>query len=178
MKKYLKNISEFIIIFIIIFITFHYILLPVTISGDSMYPTLKNEEISMMDAWHIQKDDIKRFDIVVVRSDVLDNLIIKRVIGLPGEKLVYKDDKLYINDHYCKENYLDKKYVKNIKKEKGLINFTDDFEIQLNNDEIFVLGDNRIVSVDSRVLGPISYNDIKAKNGIVFYPFNEMKWMD
>ena len=178
MKKYLKYILELVIIFVITFVTFHYILLPVTISGDSMYPTLKDEEISMMDAWHTQKDDIKRFDIIVVRSEYLDKLIIKRVIGLPGEKIVYKDDKLYINDQYYKEDYLDKKYVEETKKEKGLTNFTDDFEIQLNDDELLVLGDNRIVSVDSRVLGPISYDDIKAKNGIIFYPFSEMKWMD
>lgn len=178
MKKYLKLILELVLIFIITFVTFHYVLLPVTISGDSMYPTLKDNEISLMDAWHKNKDDIKRFDIVVVYSDYLDKLIIKRVIGLPGEKIVYKDDKLYINDQYYKEEFLNEKYINEIKKEKGLTNFTDDFEIVLDDDELFVLGDNRVVSLDSRALGPILYDDIKARNGIVFYPFNEMKWMD
>lgn len=178
MKKYIKLILELVIIFLITFVTFHYILLPVTISGDSMYPTLKDQEISVMDAWHTDNSDIQRFDIVVVYSNYLDKLIIKRVIGLPGEKITYKDDKLYIDDQYYKEEFLDKKYINEIEKERGLTHFTDDFEIQLDDDELFVLGDNRIVSLDSRAFGPVSYNDIKARNGIVFYPFNEMKWMD
>lgn len=177
MKKYLKFVLELVFIFLITFVTFHYILLPVTINGDSMYPTLQDGEIALMNAMHTNKN-IKRFEVVVVHSEYLDKLIIKRVIGLPGEKIVYKDDKLYINDKYYKEDFLDEKYVNKIKKEKGLTNFTDDFEIQLNDNELLVLGDNRIVSLDSRTLGPISYNDIKARNGIVFYPFNKMKWMD
>lgn len=178
MKKYIKFIIELLIIFVVTFVTFHYILLPVTISGDSMYPTLKDGEISLMNGWSKDSDDIKRFEIVVVYSQYLDKMIIKRVIGLPGEKVTYKDDKLYINGEYYKEDFLDEDYVNDIKKEKNLVSFTEDFEIQLSDDELFVLGDNRTVSLDSRTLGPITHDDIKARNGIIFYPFSEMKWMD
>ena len=48
-------------------------------------------------------------------------------------------------------------------------------EVKLKDDELYVLGDNRIVSLDSRAFGPIQYKDIKAKNGLVIFPFNEIR---
>ena len=71
MRKYIKLILEVFPIFIVTYLIFHYLLLPVTISGNSMYPYLKDDEISMMDAIHTGKNDIKRFDIVVLYSDDL-----------------------------------------------------------------------------------------------------------
>lgn len=143
-----------------------------------MYPTLKDSEMAIMDALHVKDDDIERFDIIVIDSHYLEKYIVKRVIGLPGETIEYKDDKLYINDQYYPESFLDQDYINQIKADKGLSVFTDDFVIQLNDDELFVLGDNRINSLDSRVLGPVSYQDVVAKNGMIWYPLNEMKWMD
>lgn len=178
MKKYLKIIIQLSILLTITFVTFHYVFLPVKISGDSMYPTLKNNENALMDAWHTKKNNIKRFDIIVVDSDDLDKYIVKRVIGLPNEKIEYIDDQLYIDGEYYAEDFLDQEYIRQIKEEKGLSHFTDDFQIQLGDNEIFVLGDNRIASLDSRVLGPFSYDKIIAKNGLILYPFSEMKWMD
>lgn len=178
MKKCLKLILEVLSLFVVTSLVFHYLLLPVTISGNSMYPNLKDNEISIMDAIHTEKNDIKRFDIVVLYSDNLGKLIIKRVIGLPGETITYKDDKLYVNGQYYQEDFLSQDYIEESKKNHQIAHFTDDFEITLTDDEFYVLGDNRIVSLDSRALGPIKHKDIKAKNGLVVYPFNQMKWMD
>lgn len=178
MKKYIKSTIQLAILLIITFVIFHFIFLPVKVSGDSMYPTLKDSELAIMDALHTKSSHIQRFDIIVVDSQYLDKYIVKRVIGLPGEKIEYKDDQLYINDQYYPENFLDQDYIDQIKKEKGIQSFTEDFIVQLNDDEIFVLGDNRINSLDSRVLGPVAYQDIIAKNGIICFPLNEMKWMD
>lgn len=177
-KKYLKNIIQLAILLILTFVIFHYIFLPVKISGDSMYPTLKDSEMALMDAFHVDKENIERFDIIVVNSQYLDKYIVKRVIGLPGEKIEYKDDKLYINDQYYPETFLDQDYIDKTKAEKGLSAFTEDFVIQLDEDEIYVLGDNRINSLDSRVLGPFTYENVVAKNGLIWFPLNEMKWMD
>lgn len=178
MNKYLKNVIQLVLLLCFTFVIFHYIFLPVKISGDSMYPTLKDSEMAIMDALHVKDDDIERFDIIVIDSHYLEKYIVKRVIGLPGEKIEYKDDKLYINDQYYPESFLDQDYINQIKADKGLSVFTDDFVIQLNDDELFVLGDNRINSLDSRVLGPVSYQDVVAKDGMIWYPLNEMKWMD
>lgn len=178
MKKYVKTIIETILIVIIAFVVFHYVLLPVSINGDSMYPFLQDGEFSLMDALHTGKDDIDRFDIVVLYYQELDKLIIKRVIGLPGETIEYKDDKLYIDGEYYQESFLESSYVEQSKKDHQLKCFTDDLTITLKDDELFVLGDNRMISLDSRTFGPVSYKDIKAKNGLVLYPFNQMKWME
>lgn len=104
---------------------------------------------------------IKRFDICVIDSDKCHNLIIKRVIGLPNDKLVYANNKLYINGEELREEYLN-----------GAI--TEDFEIQLKDDEYFVMGDNRQVSNDSRYYGTFKKDEIVATNFFVFYPFNRI----
>ncbi len=76
----------------------------------------------------------------------LGNIIIKRVIGLPGEKIVYKDDQLYINGEKIEEAFLDISYIEQVKKDYNISCFTEDFEYTIGDDEIFVLGDNRLNS--------------------------------
>ena len=126
------------------------IVVPVKIQGDSMYPTLHDKDTLIVNKLYLNRSDIKRFDIVVLKSDKLNQDIIKRVIGLPGDNIVFKDDKLYINGTYYVEDYLDKDYIEEAKEKYNAKLFTEDFEITLDNDEIFVLGDNRLRSSDSR----------------------------
>ena len=139
------------------------IVVPVKIQGDSMYPTLHDKDTLIVNKLYLNRSDIKRFDIVVLKSDKLNQDIIKRVIGLPGDNIVFKDDKLYINGTYYVEDYLDKDYIEEAKEKYNAKLFTEDFEITLDNDEIFVLGDNRLRSSDSRTLGTFKYSDIIGK---------------
>ena len=104
----------------------------------------------------------------------MDKDIVKRVIGLPGDTLVYRDDKLYINGTYYDEKYLNKDYIAKAKIKYQTELFTNDFEITLNDDEIFVLGDNRLQSADSRTLGTFKYSDIIGKKGLVIFPLKNM----
>jgi len=85
----------------------------------------------------------------------------KRVIGLPGEKIRYKNNKLYINDKIIEDSYA--------------YGDTENFqEITLGNDEYFLMGDNREISLDSRSLGVIKKDEIEGTAGIVLYPFNKI----
>ena len=154
------------------------IVVPVKIQGDSMYPTLHDKDTLIVNKLYLNRSNIKRFDIVVLRSDKLNQDIIKRVIGLPGDNIVFKDDKLYINGTYYVEDYLNESYIKEAKKKYNAKLFTEDFEITLDNDEIFVLGDNRLRSSDSRTLGTFKYSDIVGKKGIVIFPFKNMKFVE
>ena len=83
---------------------------------------------------------LNRFDIVVIKIE--DNYLIKRIIGLPGESIMYEESKLYINGRNIED-----KFSKTV---------TEDFEeVKLESDEYFLMGDNRFESQDSRAFGPI-----------------------
>ena len=102
--------------------------MPVKVDGSSMYPTLHDGDLAFMYRHDLNSKQIKRFDIVTIDCKQLDNVIIKRVIGLPGEKIVYKNDCLYVNGKYIKENYLNKSHIKDVKSRYNISYFTDDFE--------------------------------------------------
>ena len=176
-KGLIKFSLEMILVVVIAAIVFTKIVIPIRIDGESMYPTLHDKDTAIINALYLSKSDIKRFDIIVLRCDKLDKDIVKRVIGLPGDTIIFKDDRLYINGTYYSEDYLDKKYIEEAKVKYSVELFTNDFEIALKDDEIFVLGDNRLRSADSRTLGTFKYSDIIGKKGIIIYPFSNMEFI-
>ncbi|MFR4835760.1 MAG: signal peptidase I [Catenibacterium sp.] len=104
--------------------------------------------------------------------------IIKRVIGLPGEEISYKNDHLYIDGKLVEESFFKLSFIQKEKRELGLTQYTRDFKIKLKHNEYFVLGDNRPLSYDSRYFGPIHKEDIRAKNGYIIYPIKHIKSND
>lgn len=118
---------------------------PFFVVGPSMEPTLHNGNIGIS---YNHFKNIKRNDIVLVKNKATSKTIIKRVIGLPGEKIEYKDNKLYVNDKEYKDKFS---------------NATSDYSITLTDNQYFCLGDNRLVSADSRTFGSFSKHDIKSK---------------
>ena len=163
-KEDKKELVIYLSIIIAIIVIRTFIVTPVRVSGNSMYPTLKNGEIMILNKITYKFNDIKRFDIVVVDRD--GNKIIKRVVGLPGETLKYENNKLYINDKVIEESYL---------KEE-----TEDFNIneleykKIPKDCYFVIGDNRDNSKDSRIIGCVTNKEIKGKANLIIYPFDKI----
>ena len=168
MKKEKKNKKEYnlvpyflIIVFVVLIRTF--IVTPVKVNGTSMDTTLHNSDIMLLNKTCYKFRKIKRFDIVVV--DKGGSLLIKRVIGLPGESLKYVDDVLYINNKIVKEHFKNQP--------------TNNFNIEeLGYDKIpkdcyIVLGDNRSVSLDSRVFGCVHKDQIKGSANMVIFPFKD-----
>ena len=122
------------------------------VNGPSMMPTLHNRDVTL-----IHKDEkVKRFDIVVLNERLVDDgaskRIVKRVIGFGGDVITVIDGQLYINNKKYDEPYLEKKYIKNFKNV--------DWTIVVPTDHIFVLGDNRDVSKDSRAVGSFEMSAI------------------
>ncbi len=166
LKRITKEVIPFIIIVAIVLLVKQFVITPVQVSGDSMYSTLKNGDIMILNKVGYKLAGLRRFQIVVV--DNKDNLLIKRVIGLPGETVEYKDNKLYINGKYYEEDFIDTNTVK-----------TEDFAVNgvIPEGKYLVLGDNRGNSEDSRDYGLISKKDIIGKAWIRFWPISQIKFI-
>ena len=127
-----------------------------------------------MNVFSAKFTDIDRFDVVVAYNEESGENWVKRVIGLPGDTVYAKDDVVYVNGLPIEEPYLDTDYVNQIR-ERGDY-FTQDFDkITLGEDEYFLMGDNRVVSYDSRRVGPFKRDDIKGKGIFILYPFDKIK---
>ncbi|MDO5085289.1 MAG: signal peptidase I [Erysipelotrichaceae bacterium] len=169
-KRILKEIFDLaktvIICFILVLLITTYIFKPIRVSGNSMYPTLKNNYLGISNILSLKLDGLKRFDIVTVYLENKGEYLVKRVIGLPNEIVRYTDNKLYINDVYVDEVFLNTPFAKH----NNL--YTEDFTYVLGQDEYFLMGDNRNNSSDSRYYGPFKLKDIKSKDIFTVFPLN------
>jgi signal peptidase I len=151
---------------ILVILIRQFLFTPVIVSGESMEPTFENDNMIVISKIH----SINRFDMVVFHSPYADDNLIKRVIGLPGDHLVMDHDKLYINDIKHSEDYLA------VHKDEIFIGerLTEDFEVVVPDGTLFVLGDNRRNSRDSRELGFIDEKLIVGKVAFRFYPLTDI----
>ena len=177
-KKYLISAIEMILVFVVTICVFKFIVIPVRIDGSSMENTLHDKDIALINAIGVKEENIQRFDVVVIYSDVLNEKIIKRVIGLPGDTIEFKKDVLYVNGKETKQDFLDEKFVEDSKLTYNAPYFTEDFKVKGGKGEFFVMGDNRLRSTDSRVLGAFTINDIIGSKGAVIFPFSDIQWLD
>ncbi len=155
--KILKSLVPYIIIIVVVVFVRTFIITPVKVNGNSMYPTLEGNEIMLLN----KLSDIDRFDIIVVKLEEEDSELIKRVIGLPGETIEIKNNEIYINDELLDDPY-----------GYGITYNID--PITLGEDEYFVLGDNRIISLDSRAFGTVHRSEIKGATNFIMYPFGKI----
>ena len=157
-KSFMREWGWFIIAIIGIFLFKEYLFAPILVQGDSMDSTLKNNDLMILNK--VSKDNLNRFDIVVIRYE--KKYLIKRIIALPGEKVKYVDSTLYINDKEIEEPFLPQGTVTH--------DFALEFEIPKNC--YFVMGDNRMISYDSRSLGCFDKSKIDGKTNLVLFPFD------
>ncbi len=155
--KILKEIIPYIVIIIVVVLIRTFIATPVLVNGSSMYPTLKNNELLLLKKYD---SSYKRYDIVVL--DYKNEKLIKRVIGLPGEIVEYKDGILYIDGN---------------KTEDEFSSITSDFKSSelitgsIPEGYYLVMGDNRKNSIDSRTIGLINEDDINGITNFSLWPF-------
>ena len=102
-KSIIKEYGLYVITIILVLLVKKFIVSPIKVNGTSMMTTLHDGDIMILNIIGYRFDEINRFDIVVV--DEGNEYLIKRVIGLPGEEIEYKDNQLYINGKKVKENY-------------------------------------------------------------------------
>lgn len=155
--KVIKEVIPYIVIVVVVVLIRTFIITPVRVDGDSMKNTLKNGDILLL----YKLSSIDRFDIIVLDEEKDNEKIIKRVIGLPGETVAIKKGKIYINDKVIDDEYA--------------YGETSDYnKVTLRDNEYFILGDNRLISKDSRYFGPIKDNEIKGKIVFRLFPFTKI----
>ena len=150
------------------------------VRGTSMYPTLVEGESVIINMAANYVGEIKRFDVVVAREYRSDDLWVKRVIGLPGETISYREDVLYVDGKAMEEPFLDKKYVEQVKKSANKLYFTQDYiSKKLGKNEYLLVGDNRNESLDSRndAVGPFQREQIIARGVFVYQPFSKARYV-
>ena len=151
---------------------------PISVQGASMMPTYEDGDRVIVNKIGKFINDFDRFDIIVFKATESENYI-KRIIGVPGDHVEYKDDELYINGEKYEEPYLEQ-YKLQLNDNGDL---TYDFKLEektgfshIPEGYYFVLGDNRRESNDSRnpSVGLISKDEILGKASIRFYPIDSI----
>lgn len=163
-----------IIVLVLAYLVPNFIIRPETVVGTSMLPTLEDDERVVCNVFSSLVFGLRRYDVVALVEPSSGEQWVKRVIGLPGETIEYKDGKLYIDGEYMEEPFLDDEYITSRGHTRA--SFTGDFTYRkLEDGEYFVMGDNRPDSMDSRRRGPFQRSDIIAKDAYVYSPLNRMR---
>lgn len=189
MKEFIKEWGIFILILSLFLLSRIFLWQFVKVDGHSMDPTLADKEQLVV----LKQTKINRFDIVVANEeeDGQKKKIVKRVIGMPGDVIKYKNDTLTINNKKTEEPYL-KEYTKLFKKDKlqekysynplfqdlaqSSTAFTTDsngsseFTTVVPKGHYYLVGDDRIVSKDSRAVGPFKKSTIVGEVKFRFWP--------
>lgn len=165
--KNTKDIMKSALLALVIIIPFRiFIAQPFLVNGLSMYPTFNNGDYLIVDQLSKRFEMPKRGSIIIIKfPENHSRFLIKRLIGLPQEKIVINDGILFVDGKQIEEPYIKHKKIEG-------------FQITLKEDEYFVMGDNRAGSSDSRIWGPIKKEEIVGRPIIRLLPLNNIGLID
>ncbi|MED0677399.1 MULTISPECIES: signal peptidase I [Aneurinibacillus] len=138
---------------------------PYVVEGVSMYPTLGDNERIVVNKWIYYVRNPRYGDVIVLHANDEEDYI-KRIIGVPGDELELKNGVLYRNGKIVDEPYINEVTLGEFDK------------IKVPPNSYFVMGDNRNRSMDSREIGFISRSKVVGKAEFIFYPFQNVKWIE
>ena len=167
--EFIVDALKYIIVIVVVFLLFIFVVGIQQVVGPSMNPTLNEGDIIIVNKLLYNIGDINRNDVIVISQD--EKYMIKRVVGLPGETVEYKDNYVIVDGIKYDEKFINDDVI------------TNDFSItDLGYDVIpdgmyLVLGDNRTNSLDSRNYGLIKKENIIGKAWIKLWPFNNFKFI-
>ncbi len=166
-KKAIREILSWVAVFaaaiLVAALVQFFVLKPLRVDGQSMSQTLIHNEfilVSKADYWRLEP---QRLDVVICRYPDREDTYVKRVVGIPGDTVEVKKDVVLVNGRALTEDY---------------ITYPADYNfgpIILKADEYFVLGDNRIHSTDSHIIGPIKRDAILGRVRLVIYPLDKIR---
>ncbi|WP_141431196.1 signal peptidase I [Bacillus sp. 03113] len=155
----------------------YFLFAPIVVDGLSMMPTLHDQDRMIVNKINYKVREPKRFDIIVFHAPEKKDYI-KRVIGLPGDRIEYKNDTLYVNGKAYKEPYLDD-YKKQVIDGPLTASFkleeTPVGQERVPDGELFVMGDNRRFSKDSRHIGTVPMDKVLGNTSVIYWPLNDIR---
>ncbi|WP_100373224.1 signal peptidase I [Bacillus sp. FJAT-45037] len=168
----LEWVKAVVVAVVVAFSIRYFLFAPIVVDGQSMMPTLEHSDRMIVNKIGYAISEPKRFDIIVFHAPGGKDYI-KRIIGLPGDHIEYKNDQLFVNGEAIAEPYLDE-----LKAFYSNDFVTRDFDLAqtigsqiIPDDHLFVLGDNRHNSLDSRDIGVVHKDEVIGKANVVFWPF-------
>ena len=169
MKQFFLSFLEIFEIFFValvsIYVIYTFIAQPFRVEGSSMEPNFSSGDYLVVDEISYRFRNPGRGEVVVLRNPTKDSeFFIKRIVGLPGEEVVIRSNKIYINSELIEEDYLPENLA-----------LKEDYVFQLNDNQYFVMGDNRLQSYDSRSWGPLSSDGIVGIVRVRFWPVVELE---
>jgi len=159
-----------------------YVIRSYEVDGPSMEQTLQNQDLLIVNKWPQTWSKISRKQHVPARHEIIifdldegygeKRQLVKRVIGLPGERVVVKNDQITVYNNDNPNGFNPDKDQSYARPELGS---PGDVDVTVNEDEVFVVGDNRLNSLDSRYFGPVKINDIVGELTLRIFPINTLK---
>jgi signal peptidase I len=164
----LREVAEVVVLAIILYFGISFAVQAVHVEGLSMYATLDDNDYLIANKIDYRLHAPQRGDIVILRPPTNNSTdFIKRIVGLPGERVLIRAGVVYINGHRLDEPYLPEAWVNDS-------NWPDNPQGQvMGPNEYFVMGDNRNRSQDSRFFGPISRDRIDGKAWFRIWPLSQ-----
>lgn len=144
----IRNLVNSLVLGMIVALFITRLVVPTVVSGNSMYPTLENKNLILV---NVLNTTPKKSDIIVFEPNRIEGILIKRVIATEGDHLEVKSGEVYINKEKVHEEYIEGEWV------------FGDYEGVIPSGYMYVMGDNRNYSYDSRDMGLVDTNSIKGK---------------
>lgn len=150
-----------------------FVMAPYVVQGRSMEDTLHDRERVIVNKAVYYLKDPKPGDIVIIHPDASGDNWIKRVVAVAGDTVEAKDDQLYVNGQPLSEEYLTSN---KLKASASGVTLTEDFDpITIPEGSVFVMGDNRNNSMDSRVIGPVKLDHVVGRAEAVYWPLADIR---
>ena len=180
-KEVINILLSVIVAYVLFILIRTFLFFPFEVVGSSMAPTLVSGDRLILN----RLGDLDRFDVVVFPApdtEADDEEYVKRIIGIPGDEITYYKDDLFINGELVEEKYLEP-----LKKANDEGQVTNDFSLLdvpgstsavVPPESYFVLGDNRLVSKDSRMFGFVPANEIEGTSSLRIWPLDKIGFLE
>lgn len=164
------------IAFLVVFSVRLFLFSPIVVDGPSMKPNLHDRDQMIVNKITYHINEPERFDIVVFHATDKKDFI-KRVIGLPGEHVMVRENQLYIDGEPVEEPFLNNEDTPAIVENDFQLESLPGAYEEIPKGHVLVLGDNRWNSTDSRALGVISIDKIVGKASLIYWPISRFQFI-